>query len=178
MQQQPQVPPVPPVPQAAPVWQPMPVVGPAPGIRFAGHGGRLIAYIIDWFIVGLVLGLAAVVLGVVGIGAVASGSEAAVGAAIGGWLLYGVLALALSLAYFPWFWTRGGQTPGMKLFGLRVVRDADGGPVSGVSAVVRLIGYWINNIIFGLPIGFLWVFFDKRRRGWHDILAGTCVIER
>jgi uncharacterized RDD family membrane protein YckC len=151
--------------------------GPAPGVRFAGHGGRLVAYIIDTFIVGLVLGLAAVVLTFLGIGAAATGSGAAAGAAIGGALLYLALAFVLLLVYFPWFWSRGGQTPGMKLFRLRVVRDADGGPVGVGAAIIRLIGYWIDSIVFGIPIGFIWILVDKRRRGWHDIIAGTCVVE-
>jgi uncharacterized RDD family membrane protein YckC len=30
--------------------------------------------------------------------------------------------------------------------------------------------------VFGLPIGFLWVFVDKRRRAWHDLIGGTVVI--
>jgi uncharacterized RDD family membrane protein YckC len=27
-------------------------------------------------------------------------------------------------------------------------------------------------------LGFLWVFVDGRRRGWHDLIAGTVVIKR
>ena len=34
---------------------------------------------------------------------------------------------------------------------------------------------WINNLLF--YIGFIWILVDKRRRGWHDLIAGTCVIE-
>jgi uncharacterized RDD family membrane protein YckC len=62
----------------------------------------------------------------------------------------------------------------MRLFGIRVVRDVDGGPVSVGAAVMRLIGYWISGFVFGL--GYVWVFIDKRRRGWFDLLGGTAVI--
>ena len=82
---------------------------------------------------------------------------------------------AFTLVYFPYFWARGGQTPGMRTLHIKVVRDADGGPVSFGSAILRLIGYWINNLLF--YIGFLWILVDKRRRGWHDLIAGTCVVE-
>ena len=64
----------------------------------------------------------------------------------------------------------------MKLFNLYVVRDADGGPLSGGQAVLRLVGLWVAAAVF--YIGFLWVFVDARRRGWQDLIAGTCVIER
>jgi uncharacterized RDD family membrane protein YckC len=85
-----------------------------------------------------------------------------------------VALVVVSLAYFPYFWANGGATPGMRIFRLRVVRDVDGGPVSGVQAILRLIGYWVSATVFYL--GFVWVFIDQRRRGWHDLIAGTVVI--
>jgi uncharacterized RDD family membrane protein YckC len=155
-------------------WQaPPPEPGPAPGVRFAGHGPRLVAYIVDSIIIGVVIVAVSILLGIVMAGAAASD---AAGAAVGGALLWLVVILVVSLAYFPWFWARGGQTPGMKMFRLRVVRDADGGPVSGMSAFLRLIGFWVNSVVF--YIGFIWIFVDKRRRGWHDLIAGTVVIEQ
>jgi uncharacterized RDD family membrane protein YckC len=165
----------PPAPAPPPVaWQTPPEeAGPAPGVRFAGHGPRLVAYIVDGIIIGLIIGVLSLVLVAILAGAIASESG---GAAIGGVLLYVALIFLVSVAYFPWFWTRGGQTPGMRLFRLRVVRDADGGPVSGTAAALRLLGYWVNGAVF--YIGFIWIFVDKRRRGWHDLIAGTVVIEQ
>lgn len=26
-------------------------------------------------------------------------------------------------------------------------------------------------------IGYIWIFIDKRRRGWHDLIAGTVVVK-
>ena len=155
-------------PQAT--WQaPLEPQGPAPGIRFAGHGARLGAYFIDIVIqigVGIAVGFIVFVI------ATMAGDEGL--AAVG--ILVGVLGFAaFSFLYFPWFWSRGGQTPGMKAVEIRVVRDRDGGPVSFGSAFLRLIGYWINSIV--LYIGFAWILVDSRRRGWHDLLAGTCVVE-
>ena len=157
-------------------WQAPPgPTGPAAGVRFAGHPARLFAYVIDTMIQ-LVLGGAIVfVLGLFGAfagGATADG--AAAGATIG--ILAGGLAFFLiELFYFPFFWARGGQTPGMKALEIRVVRDADGGPVTWGKAFLRLIGFWISMWI--LYIGFAWILVDARRRGWADLLAGTCVIE-
>lgn len=155
-------------------WQaPVEEMGPAPGVRFAGHGARLIAYIVDGFILGVVILALSFVFFAIMAGAAAADSA---GAAVGGGLLWLVAVFVVSLAYFPWFWARGGQTPGMKIFHIRVVRDADGGPISGTSAVLRLLGFWVNSVVF--YIGFIWIFVDKRRRGWHDLIAGTVVIEQ
>ncbi|MBI4676683.1 MAG: RDD family protein [Elusimicrobia bacterium] len=31
---------------------------------------------------------------------------------------------------------------------------------------------------YGLSLGYLWAFWEKDRRGWHDLLAGTVVVRR
>jgi uncharacterized RDD family membrane protein YckC len=46
-------------------------------------------------------------------------------------------------AYFVWFWTHGGQTLPMKTWRLKVVRAADGGPVSFGRAVARYVLAWM-----------------------------------
>jgi len=150
------------------------VAGPAPGFLFGGAGERLIAYIVDILITGVIVTLIAIVGGLfVGAGA-AAGSNVLAGA--GAVVL--VLALVIvPLAYFPWFWARDGATPGMRIFDLKVVRDSDGGPISGGSAILRLIGYWIDWIVFGIPIGLVWIFIDKRKRCWHDLIASTVVVK-
>jgi len=151
-------------------WQmPPEAPGPAPGIQYAPHGDRLIAYIIDAIIVTVVT---MVVLVIAGFAWAVIGNGAGVTV-----FVLGLLAVVVvSLAYFPWFWARGGQTPGMRPFGLRVVRDSDGGAVGGGQAIVRLIGLWVSAI--ALYIGYIWIFIDERRRGWHDLIAGTVVIKR
>ena len=158
---QPAAPPSPP-PTA---WEsPEDVVGPAPGYVFGGAGERLIAYIVD----GLLISLIAVVGFVLGTILV-----------VIFWPLGLIVYLAtpiVCLAYFPWFWHRTGQTPGLRMFGMRVVRDSDGGPVSVGAALLRLVGYWIDSLVFYL--GFIWIFIDKRKRCWHDLIAGTVVIKR
>jgi uncharacterized RDD family membrane protein YckC len=169
-------------------WEaPPPEPGPAPGIAFAPHGTRLIAYIIDSIIVGLAFTAVIVIAALVAFaGTSLSGlreidiDSTTFNPALAG-PLFGFFGLAFLLGilvwgYFPYFWWKGGQTLGMKLFNLYVVRDADGGPLSGGQAVLRLLGLWVAAAVF--YIGFLWVFVDARRRGWQDLIAGTCVIER
>lgn len=155
-------------------WQsPPPEVGPAPGVRFADHGARLLSYIVDVIILSVVIGVIAIVFTAIIVGAATSDADAA--AVLTGILLLATI-LVVSLAYFPYFWLRGGQTPGMRLFGLYVVRDRDGGPIDTSQAILRLVGYWINGIV--LYIGYAWILVDQRRRGWHDLIAGTVVVQR
>jgi uncharacterized RDD family membrane protein YckC len=87
-----------------------------------------------------------------------------------------IAVLVVSLGYFPWFWARSGSTPGMRMNGLRVVRDTDGGPLTGGQALLRLVGFWVSGAVFYL--GFIWIFIDQRHRGWADLIAGTLVVKQ
>lgn len=167
----------PPVAWAAPFE----ATGPAPGFEFAPHGPRIVAYLIDSVIV-TVAALAIVLVPILWV----QGRVDAVRAVGGVAEVDGVVIVALIVAfaalfavifgYFPFFWARGGQTPGMRPFGLWVVRDRDGTSISWRSAVLRMVAmYFVSSVLY---LGFIWVFFDKRRRSWHDLVAGTVVIRR
>ena len=82
-------------------------------------------------------------------------------------------ALAMAGLYFGVFWTATGRTPGQRLLRLRVVGDR-GRPPSPVRAGVRVLGKFLALGVGGL--GWIWVAFDRNKRGWHDHLAGTYVI--
>ncbi|HSW42066.1 MAG TPA: RDD family protein [Patescibacteria group bacterium] len=168
-----------------PTWQTPPEsAGPAPGIQFAGHGARLGAFILDAILVSVFVTAFALVLTLVLFGSLewsvdASGdvvfgdTAAAAGSillAVAGFTLISILALL----YFPLSWARGGQTPGMRVTGIRVVSDRDGSRIGWGAAILRLIGWWISAAAF--YFGFAWILIDSRRRGWHDLIAGTCVI--
>jgi len=167
--QQPPTPTPPPAP--SPSWQqPVQPAGPAPGIEFGGPAQRLAAYVVDVVIISIVT-FAVLVFAFILVGVGINGNSG-LSALVGIFLM--VVALVIGLAYFPWFWHRSGATPGMLLFGLKVVRDRDGGPVTTSQALVRLIGYWVSAAVF--YIGFIWIFVDERKRGWYDLMAGTVVI--
>jgi uncharacterized RDD family membrane protein YckC len=153
--------------------------GPAPGVEYAPHGPRLVAYILDGIIIAIVVTV------IVSIGALIffAGSTVVdnqvtnispVAALVGGILF--LIALLIGLLYFPYFWVNGGATIGMRPFNLKVVRDKDGGPIGWGTGILRLIGLWIAGAVFYL--GFIWIFIDKRRRGWQDLIAGTLVVKQ
>jgi len=159
-------PPIAPPPPTQAWTAPAEPVGPAPGFAFGGPGERLVAYIVDTLVITgrLILVLLA-------------GALFAVIAAAATFLIWTIGGIGVILGYFPYFWVKGGQTPGLKLFGMRVVRDRDGGPVGLGSALLRLFGlYVVDGLV--LYIGFIWIFIDKRNRCWHDLIAGTVVVKR
>lgn len=164
--------------QSSTSWQaPSEPEGPAPGVAFAPHGERLIAYLLDGLIVGVFVTVASILAAFV----LASGlsgtrqNPTVSPAATGGFVLILLLILLVATAYFPWFWARGGSTPGMRRFRLRIVRDRDGGPIGGGTAILRFVGMWVSSVV--VYLGYAWILIDPRRRGWHDLIAGTVVVK-
>jgi uncharacterized RDD family membrane protein YckC len=76
--------------------------------------------------------------------------------------------------YFIGLWTWRGQTLGKMAMALRVVRS-DGRPVGVGTALLRLVGYLFSTLLFFA--GFLMIAFDHQRRGLHDRLADTIVVD-
>jgi uncharacterized RDD family membrane protein YckC len=86
----------------------------------------------------------------------------------------GVAFVVWSVAYFAVFWSTTGQTPGNRLMHIRVC-DADDGAVLSLRRSVLRFG---ALVLAALPLfaGFLTILVDNRRRGVHDMLAGTVVV--
>jgi uncharacterized RDD family membrane protein YckC len=84
------------------------------------------------------------------------------------------LTLLLLLLNFVVLAGIGGQTAGMRILGIYIVR-VDGKPFTLRQAALRhLIGYPLSMASFFL--GFLWMLWDPRQQGWHDKLAHTIVV--
>jgi uncharacterized RDD family membrane protein YckC len=86
--------------------------------------------------------------------------------------------LLVWLLYMPLSWTLTGQTIGKALLGLRVIRSDPRHPSIGklslARSYLRVVGYWLSALPFGL--GFLSAVFDEEHRTLHDRIAGTRVI--
>jgi uncharacterized RDD family membrane protein YckC len=122
------------------------------------------------------------------------------------WSLLRAWLFLCGLGFFGWFWTHGGQTPGMRAWRLRV-RRLDGAGLRWPVAAVRYAGMlagWLlcllPPLLLALPaqavppqdqayclpvalgalvlagLGFVLLLADGRRRGPHDLLAGTEVV--
>jgi uncharacterized RDD family membrane protein YckC len=138
-------------------------------MSYEGLVTRTIAFAVDAAVinliaiaVGAVVGLALSVLSV-------PDSLETVLVAVGG-----VAYLVWTVGYFTTFWSTTGQTPGDRLMQIRVCRTADGEPLSAARSVFRLACLTLAAI--PLFAGFLPILFDERRRGLHDMLAGTVVV--
>jgi len=79
----------------------------------------------------------------------------------------------LGFLYFFIFHALRGRTPGKQLLGLRVI-DGYGRRPSLSRALLRTAAYLPSVLL--LALGFLWIGFDREKRGLHDWLADTYVI--
>ena len=167
--------------------------GPAPGIAYATLGIRIVAYIIDAIIFGIVFAIfASVVLGALALGTGGSG------------LVIGVVFLvafnlAFSAIYFIYGWTKLRASPGQKVLGLETVNAGDGvtltqpqairrwlvlfGPFALLSAVQWVVGTTLGSIAglisFGYLIYLVWTTYkDPKSQGFHDHYANTVVVKR
>ncbi len=88
--------------------------------------------------------------------------------------LGGLAYLLWWTGYFVVFWSSTGETPGDRLMHIRVCVAEHGGVPSPIRALVRLGAM----VLAALPLfaGFLPILVDERRRGLHDMIAGTVVI--
>jgi uncharacterized RDD family membrane protein YckC len=86
----------------------------------------------------------------------------------------GAAFLIWTVAYFVTFWSTTGQTPGNRLFRFRVCRAEDWATLRPRRSLLRVLAL----MLAALPLfaGFLPILFDNRRRGLHDMLAGTVVV--
>lgn len=71
--------------------------------------------------------------------------------------------------FFVFFWTRAGQTLGMRAWKLQVRDAKNGSPITVTQALIRLAtsGFGLANLT--VPI-------DPKKRGFHDMWAKTEVI--
>ncbi len=79
-----------------------------------------------------------------------------------------------STGYFVIFWSSTGETPGDRFMRIRVCLADSGDPPHPMRALVRL-GALVIAVI-PLFAGLLPILIDARRRGVHDMLAGTVVM--
>jgi len=124
---------------------------------------RMMAFVIDYLLVGLMMipfAILVFVFGIVTLGL--------------GWALFSVLFPAVALTYV---WnTMGGPnqaTVGMRMMDIRLER-LDGERIDGLLAVVHTVLFWAGNVLL-TPLVLLATLFLDRKRTVHDLLLGTVV---
>jgi len=127
--------------------------GSGPSGPRASFGRRLVAYLLDSILIGIVYGILY---------------------AINKSLAYAV-ALLVGVVYFSYFeGSPSGQTIGKKALGIRVIDFRAGGPLGYGRGFIR----WLGRILSGIPcaLGYLWMLWDKEKQTWHDKLATSVVV--
>lgn len=153
----------PPPPQMGYSGQPMAPY--APTGNYGGFWIRLIAYIID----GIILGVVGVIIdAVLGVNPSSSSTSGNAG-------LASLLQLVIGIAYFSGLWTYWGATLGQRVFKLRVVDANTMQPIGFGKAILRYVGLVISILV--CFVGVIWVAFDQRKQGWMDKIAGTVVLQ-
>lgn len=86
------------------------------------------------------------------------------------------VAYLFGVLYYVLLTSMQGQTLGKMIVGIQVV-DAQGSiPGLGTVLLREIVGKFISGLFFDL--GYLWVAWDREKRGWHDHIAGTFVIRK
>jgi uncharacterized RDD family membrane protein YckC len=80
----------------------------------------------------------------------------------------------LPMVLVIFFWIRFRGTPGKQLMSCEVVDATTFNNLTLGQAIIRYLGYYLSSL--PLCLGFLWVIWDKKKRGFHDLLAHTVVI--
>jgi uncharacterized RDD family membrane protein YckC len=167
---------------------------PTSGLVYADVPNRVIAIIIDFFILAVIFVIVGIVLAAVGLatGAIGtSGSSSAVGSIVGA-----IIGLVVGGGYFVYTWTSMRATVGMRLLGMQVGNAGDGKTLTTDQAVRRYLALAgpgvIANFFSGFPvIGALlsllslgWVIYllyttanSPTKQGWHDVFANTQVVK-
>jgi uncharacterized RDD family membrane protein YckC len=140
-------------------------------LHYGGFRRRIIAFLID----NILLQVAIAIVFILGLSLVDYEIDVADETDLDSLLfLYYAMFAVMNLVYFTWFHGITGQTIGKRILGLKVVRTTGESMNLGI-AFLRWVGYIISSSIFYL--GFIWIAFDQKKRGWHDRIAGTLVIK-
>ena len=170
---------MPSVPNSGPATPPPPPVWDArpPGAQPAsGYGGfwiRFVAYVLDAILLNIAFGVIGAVVGISIFPADTANMDPAVFMSEMG--TFQLVALVVTWLYFALMESSPrGATVGKMVLGLRVV-DEQGNRISFLRATGRFFAKIISSVI--LFIGFLMIAFTDRKRGLHDIMAGTLVVK-
>lgn len=153
--------------------------------NYAGFWMRLVAFIIDAIIIGVLQSFVFVpILGVLGISIFNStpdmsdpdqvaGMVATIVAAMG---TVWILAMIIQILYFTFMESSKYQaTVGKLALGL-MVTDVNGAKLDFTKALVRNLCRIISNIT--MLIGYIIAGFTEKKQALHDIIAGTLVVKK
>ena len=93
---------------------------------------------------------------------------------LGGWDV--ILNWICPLLATVTFWIYRSATPGKIVFGLEVLDMKTGSKLTVSTSIIRYFSYYLSAI--PLCLGFIWICFNSKKQGWHDLIAGTIVVKK
>lgn len=134
---------------------------------------RLMALMIDFFLLGMVYLVGLGLAGVHAFGLLNGSLDIFLNlsALFSFFLLLG--PFFISMSYFTLLHAYGGQTIGKAIMGIKVV-TVSGSDLGYVRSWLRWVAYHVSA--FPFLAGFLWTVLDAQSRSWHDLLVQSKVI--
>ena len=161
---------------AAPGYGAAPGQGVAPGAPGSVDvvGSRVGQYIVDALLAAVPLIVLLILSGVLAAASYDSTALALISGVI--YFFAWLAALASGFAVYAW-WpsTHGGQTPGMKWLGLKVVREEDGGEPTLGQHALRWLLLIVDGMVAGL-VGLVIMSTSERKQRLGDMAAHTLVV--
>ena len=136
-------------------------------VRYAGLFRRLFAIFYDSFLLLAILFVVTAIANALNYGKAIEADNVF-------YPLYVMIIFFLSYLYFAWFWINGGQSLGMKTWRIKL-QSEEGKNIDWKISAVRFLSAIFSWAAIGL--GFLWAFFDKKNRCWHDLISKTVIID-
>lgn len=93
---------------------------------------------------------------------------------LGGWDL--VLNWICPLIATVAFWVYRSATPGKMALKLEVLDADTGHRLTFSKSIIRYLAYYVSAI--PLCLGFIWIAFNGKKQGWHDLIANTVVVRK
>jgi uncharacterized RDD family membrane protein YckC len=149
---------------------------PEPQVQYQGVAIRFVALLIDAIIFGII-GYILIFL----FAASAITIDASTGAVSFGPAYYAAIALGIviELLYFTLLLGRYGQSVGMMVVKIKVVSEANSGPITYGAAFVRTILLYIDEIPYAIPflLGAILIWTSDKKQRLGDRVAHTVVLK-
>ena len=143
-----------------------------------GFWRRLVAVLIDGFVLGIAQIPIYIVIGMSAAFEASAGNfQASKTRHPGLYLMTKAISLVLVFFYYGWFYKNKGATPGKMVMGLKIVDAKTGTNLGYVRSFFReTVGKIISFII--LCLGYIMAGIRSDKRALHDLLFGTRVLKR
>ncbi|MEI7743616.1 MAG: RDD family protein [Chloroflexota bacterium] len=158
--------------------------GPAPGIVYADLVNRIIALVIDGFILFVIQFALGIVFAAIQLG---------IGFSLILTIVSGLIWAAISAVYYIYGWTKMRASFGQKFLKLETVSAADGSTLTqeqairrwaflfgpfALGAIIPIIGALVSLVAIVYALYLLYTTSQSpKRQGFHDVQAGTVVVK-